>query len=201
MFRNKTAWFSSSVPPACQHFWISEGGSVARWRKADYLFSEDATCPDTLRIYESRDYLWNQVVVFHSLFLSTCERRRSVRSVYIGHYVLPPASIQDEVREVVGRLIWESFDEQPETESWSMQTDDGPVEGSSRSDSSSSDAHSQGSEDSLGSSLNDSPDRDTCTGYVSMDNLPKYSGDLCDYVPARLRCFSCKAPCCPLDTF
>lgn len=47
------------------------------------------------RIYESRDYLWNQVVVFHSLFLSTCERRRSVRSVHIGHYVLPPASIQD----------------------------------------------------------------------------------------------------------
>lgn len=35
------------------------------------------------------------MVVFHSLFLSTCEQRRSVRSVYIGHYVLPPASIQD----------------------------------------------------------------------------------------------------------
>lgn len=134
-----------------------------------------------------------------------------------------------------------------------MQTDEGPVEGSSRSEyvtvpvkistlhcdskalslfrcsslfsSSLSDAHSQESEDSC-SFLNDSPDRDTCTGksvwlgmfsgvtsldadtsgllttgYVSMDDLPKYSGDLRDYVPARLRCFSCKAPCCPLDTF
>ncbi|TKS70214.1 Sorbitol dehydrogenase [Collichthys lucidus] len=76
---------------------ISEGGIIAGWRKADYLFSEDATCPDTLRIFESKDYLWNRVVVFHCLFLSTCEKRQSVKSVSIGHYVLPPASVQDEV--------------------------------------------------------------------------------------------------------
>lgn len=81
------------------------------------------------------------MAVFHSLFLSACERRRSVRSAHIGHYVLPPASVQDgerewvasrtesapptvvisplsfeEVRKVVGRLIWESGEEQPETE-------------------------------------------------------------------------------------
>lgn len=28
---------------------VLEGGSIAGWRTADYLFSEDATCPDTLR--------------------------------------------------------------------------------------------------------------------------------------------------------
>ena len=28
---------------------VLEGGTIAGWRKADYLFSEDATCPDTLR--------------------------------------------------------------------------------------------------------------------------------------------------------
>ncbi|XP_019116285.2 telomere repeats-binding bouquet formation protein 2 isoform X2 [Larimichthys crocea] len=95
MFRSKSAWFSGSVSQACQNFWISEGGIIACWRKADYLFSEDATCPDTLRIFESKDYLWNRVVVFHCLFLSTCEKRQSVKSVSIGHYVLPPASVQD----------------------------------------------------------------------------------------------------------
>lgn len=47
------------------------------------------------RIFESKDYLWNKVAVFHSSFLSTCEKRQSVKSVYIGHYVLPPASVQD----------------------------------------------------------------------------------------------------------
>lgn len=26
-----------------------EGGSIASWRTADYLFSEDADCPDTQR--------------------------------------------------------------------------------------------------------------------------------------------------------
>lgn len=47
------------------------------------------------RIFESKDYLWNKVVVFHSLFLSVCEKRQSVKSVCIGHYVLPPVSVQD----------------------------------------------------------------------------------------------------------
>lgn len=47
------------------------------------------------RIYESKDYLWNKVVVFHSLFLSTCEKRQSIKSACIGHYVLPPVSVQE----------------------------------------------------------------------------------------------------------
>lgn len=47
------------------------------------------------RIFESNDYISNKVTVFHSLFLSTCEKRQSVKSVCIGHYVLSPASVQD----------------------------------------------------------------------------------------------------------
>lgn len=35
------------------------------------------------------------MAIFHCLFLSTCERRQSVKSVCIGHYVLPPASVQE----------------------------------------------------------------------------------------------------------
>ncbi|KAM4630478.1 telomere repeats-binding bouquet formation protein 2 [Polymixia lowei] len=107
MFQNRSAWFSTSVTQERHNYWMSEGGAIASWRTADYLFSDNATCPDTLRIFESKDYLWNKVTVFHSLYLSACERRHSVKSVCIGHYVLPPASVQDEVRNVVGRLIWE----------------------------------------------------------------------------------------------
>ncbi|KAM4743694.1 telomere repeats-binding bouquet formation protein 2 [Anableps anableps] len=112
MFRSKTAWFSSSVPQNHLDFWMVEGGSITGWREADYLFSADATCPDTLRIFESKDYICNKITVFHSLFLSTCEKRQSVKSVCIGHYVLPPTSVQDEVRKEVGRLIWEHEDEE-----------------------------------------------------------------------------------------
>uniref|UniRef100_A0A3Q4H646 Telomere repeat binding bouquet formation protein 2 n=1 Tax=Neolamprologus brichardi TaxID=32507 RepID=A0A3Q4H646_NEOBR len=144
MFRYKTAWFSSSVPQTCHMFWTSEGGSIAHWRTADYLFSEDATCPDTLRIFESKDYLWNKLTVFHSLFLSACEKRQSVKSLSIGQYVLPPASVQDEdicVLHIINFFL-------------------------------------------------------LLAGYVSMDKLQKYSGDLCDFYCECFRCFRCKTLCC-----
>uniref|UniRef100_A0A3Q0RBG9 Telomere repeat binding bouquet formation protein 2 n=1 Tax=Amphilophus citrinellus TaxID=61819 RepID=A0A3Q0RBG9_AMPCI len=158
MFRCKTAWFSNSVPQACRTFWISEGGSIAQWRTADYLFSEDATCPDTLRIFESKDYLWNKVTIFHSLFLSACQKRQSVKSLNIGHYVLPPASVQDGkdyLYYLVGRrrlCITPHFRTFP-----------------------------------------------VClppAGYVRMDKLQKYSGDLCDFHHGSFQCFRCKALCC-----
>uniref|UniRef100_A0A673D0J0 Uncharacterized protein n=1 Tax=Sphaeramia orbicularis TaxID=375764 RepID=A0A673D0J0_9TELE len=76
-------------------FSVLEGGTIADWRTADYLFSDDASCSDTLRIFFSRDYLWSKVTIFHSLFLFACEKRRSVKSVCIGHYVLPPVSVQN----------------------------------------------------------------------------------------------------------
>ncbi|XP_034535982.1 telomere repeats-binding bouquet formation protein 2 [Notolabrus celidotus] len=189
MFGNKSAWFSSSVPQTRQNMWIVEGGTITCWRKADYLFSEDASCPDTLRIFESKDYLWNKVVVFHSRFLSVCEERQSVKSVCIGHYVLPPASVQDEVREVVGRLIWESEDElsvvQVSPKSCSCQIDD-----SSSTDSSESEAPP------CGHYL----DSDKLTGYISMDNLKRYSGDLADYHPGCFRCSNCEAHYCLQQT-
>uniref|UniRef100_A0A3Q3KTG6 Telomere repeat binding bouquet formation protein 2 n=1 Tax=Mastacembelus armatus TaxID=205130 RepID=A0A3Q3KTG6_9TELE len=147
MFTNKSAWFSSSVPQACHDFWIQEGGIIAGWKTADYLFSEDATCPDTVRIFESKDYLWNKVTVFHCLFLSACEKRHSVKSVCIGHYVLPPVSVQDGEGYYCILLSFLCVLTFP-----------------------------------LFSVVLFTP------GYVSMDNLQKYSGDLCDIYPV---CFQC----------
>ncbi|XP_072320725.1 telomere repeats-binding bouquet formation protein 2 [Eucyclogobius newberryi] len=95
MFHNKSAWFSSSVPQECRTFWMMEGGTMRCWKTADYLFSQDALCPDTIRIYSSRDHLFKNVTVFHSFFLSVCEKRKSFQSVCIGHYVLPPDSVQE----------------------------------------------------------------------------------------------------------
>ncbi|XP_061559884.1 telomere repeats-binding bouquet formation protein 2 [Phycodurus eques] len=119
MFANKKAWFSSSVSRARRDFWLVEDGIVTGWRTADYLFSDDAAHPDTLRIFQSIEYLWDKITVFHSLFLCACEKRQSVKSVSIGHYVLPPVAVQDAVRNVVGRLIWEH--DQPNTQSFADQ--------------------------------------------------------------------------------
>ncbi|XP_069553756.1 telomere repeats-binding bouquet formation protein 2 isoform X2 [Brachyistius frenatus] len=200
MFGCKSAWFSGSVPEMYRNFWTLEGGTISTWRTADYLFSADATCLDTRRIFESKDYLWNKVTVFHSLFLSACEKRQSVKSVCIGHYVLPPAFVQDEVRTMVGRFIWEREDEQSvgqdSHESGSHPTEDeyGEEEEVSKKDSDPSDTDSD-SEVSLGDHSQHFPASSMLAGYVSMDNLPKYSGDLCDFYPGCFRCAKCKALC------
>ncbi|XP_072237357.1 telomere repeats-binding bouquet formation protein 2 [Leuresthes tenuis] len=204
MFRYATAWFSSSVPQAQLNFWILEAGAITSWRTADYLFSEDATCPDTLRIFESQDYLRNKVTVFHSLFLSACAKRQSEKSVCIGHYVLPPACVQDEVRKVVGRLIWEREGEQSVAQSehkslMCLTEDEHSDEGVSSSDYGTSDTDSSDSERSLCDHLR-SPARDMLTGYVSAGNLQKYSGDLCDFFPGDFRCSKCKAHLCLTHT-
>ncbi|KAM7424223.1 hypothetical protein PAMA_000525 [Pampus argenteus] len=200
MFQNKTAWFSSSVPQSWQNFWILEEGTFAGWRTADYLFSMDATCPDTLRVFESKDYLWNKVTVFHSSFLSACEKRQSVKSVCIGHYVLPPASVQAEIRNVLGRLIWEREDEQSviqgSHESLSYQTEDEYNEEVSRSNSEPSDTDASVNGDPACCESWDYPVSIKFTGYVNMCNLQKYSGDLCDFHPVCFRCSNCKAHCC-----
>nr|XP_061830963.1 telomere repeats-binding bouquet formation protein 2-like isoform X2 [Nerophis lumbriciformis] len=113
MFANKKAWFSDSVSPTFREFWLLECGILTGWRTADYLFSEDATHPDTLRIFRSEAYLWEKVTVFHSFFLNACQNRKSIKSVSIGHYVLPPFPVQDAVRNVIGRFIWEYEEDQP----------------------------------------------------------------------------------------
>uniref|UniRef100_A0AAQ5ZIH4 Uncharacterized protein n=1 Tax=Amphiprion ocellaris TaxID=80972 RepID=A0AAQ5ZIH4_AMPOC len=176
---------------------VLEGGTIASWKAADYLFSEDATCPDTLRIFESKDYLWNKVTVFHSFFLSVCERWQSVKSVCIGHYVLPPATVQDEVRTVVGRLIWEYEDEQSATQgsqkSFSHLTEEDFNEEVSRSNFEPSETDSTESEAPLCNHLGICPDSSMLTGHISMDNLQKYQGELCDFQPECVQCCKCKA--------
>ncbi|KAM9408285.1 telomere repeats-binding bouquet formation protein 2 [Pholidichthys leucotaenia] len=197
MFQYKTAWFSSSVPQEHLNFWILNGGTIACWSKADYLFSAEATCPDTVRIFESKDYLWNKVTVFHSLFLSACKKRQSVKSVSIGHYVLPPASVQEEVRNVAGRFIWEREDEQSVAQdsrrSCSSLTEDEDV---SMRDYEPFDTDSSDGESQLCHRLQKCPDIIRLTGYVSINELSKYSGDLCDFNPQCLRCSNCKTCCC-----
>nr|XP_057934745.1 telomere repeats-binding bouquet formation protein 2 isoform X2 [Doryrhamphus excisus] len=169
MFANKKAWFSSSVSKEHRDFWLWECGILTGWRTADYLFSDDATHPDTLSVFNSEAYLWDKVTVFHSLFLSACEKRRSIKSVSIGHYVLPPVPVQD-VRNVIGRFIWECEDNQPvRPESWTE-----PL-------------HAFKSRDD--------PMNKTPTG-ISMEKLQTYSRQTHDSDFSGFQCIHCKAYIC-----
>nr|XP_054498272.1 telomere repeats-binding bouquet formation protein 2 isoform X2 [Agelaius phoeniceus] len=94
------------------------GGTIAHWLDADYLFSSDAAHPDTRSIHESLSYLEGKATVFHSCYLSVCASTRAAErpSVVLGHFVLPPACLHEEIRRKIGRFIWEKADtleEQP----------------------------------------------------------------------------------------
>ncbi|NXY63628.1 TERB2 protein, partial [Callaeas wilsoni] len=118
MFRGQRAWFSQSVSPGPRGLWADGGGTIAHWLDADYLFSSDATHPDTRSIHESLSYLEGRATVFHSRYLSVCAGTGAGEkpSVVLGHFILPPACLQEEIRRKIGRFIWEKADaleEQP----------------------------------------------------------------------------------------
>ncbi|XP_036400231.1 telomere repeats-binding bouquet formation protein 2 [Megalops cyprinoides] len=159
MFTNKKAWFSKSVNEDIRRLWVSEGGAIVCWRAAEYLFSNDASCCDTRRIFDSVDYVEDRATVFHSAYISTCEKTQSLESVLIGHYVLPPASVQKEVRSAVGRFIWE----QGEAFKWTThQREASPC-----------------------CNVQQYPVNNMLRGYVCIDELRKYSGELHDFLPGH----------------
>uniref|UniRef100_A0A8C9VAB9 Telomere repeat binding bouquet formation protein 2 n=1 Tax=Scleropages formosus TaxID=113540 RepID=A0A8C9VAB9_SCLFO len=168
MFRGKSAWFSKSVNEDLRRLWVSEGGETASCTTADYLFSQDASCPDTRRIYESADYSEGKVSVFHSSYVSACGRGQNGASVAIGHYVLPPACVQQEVKAALGSFVWEQEEQHKAVQALILPFVD--------------------CEDSTVCMLRGhmacfvtSP-----VGYVSADELRKYSGELHDFLPGHL---------------
>ncbi|KAB5525845.1 hypothetical protein PHYPO_G00144880 [Pangasianodon hypophthalmus] len=195
MFKNKTAWFSESVKRDIPRFWVSQGGFISDWKTADYLFSDDASCPDTKRIHVSDEYVTDRATVFHSAYLSNCWLRWSTKSVPLGHYLLPPVSVQREVKARIGRFIWE------QDEMLGVTTPHGN-KGTEQILNIQRDAKGSQSEKGktrLENCMNTSPSRDesVCceaqlypvnnmvSGYVHIDQLKKFSGELHDFLPSH----------------
>uniref|UniRef100_A0A8C5U9L2 Telomere repeat binding bouquet formation protein 2 n=1 Tax=Malurus cyaneus samueli TaxID=2593467 RepID=A0A8C5U9L2_9PASS len=63
-------------------------------------------------IHESLSYLEGRATVFHSRYLSAWAGTRAGEkpSVVLGHFVLPPACLQEEIRRKIGQFIWERAD-------------------------------------------------------------------------------------------
>ncbi|XP_036440396.1 telomere repeats-binding bouquet formation protein 2 [Colossoma macropomum] len=194
MFKNKTAWFSNSVRKDIPRFWVSQGGVISSWKTADYLFSDDAYCPETKRIHVSDAYAMDRATVFHSSYLSTCRLRQSTKSVPLGHYMLPPASVQREVRAMMGRFIWEQ-DELEEVTIHGNRNTEQTVNAHPEDGRSLKEKGKISQEDCM----NTSPSRDepVCcdvqfypvnnmvSGYTHIDQLEKYSGELHDFLPSH----------------
>ncbi|XP_031443418.1 telomere repeats-binding bouquet formation protein 2 [Clupea harengus] len=202
MFRNKTAWFSNSVKRGIRSVWVRESGLIVGWRRASYLFSDDASCPDTHRIFVSREYVEGELTVFHSAFISMCDVRQSVKSVPIGHYVLPPVPVQQEVKAVIGRFIWEQEDltEGSEVQEGSLNQlqsqkrrhEDGAAS-KQRSERSVDEMllsldellTASGKEDSACCEVQHYPVNNMVSGYVGTEQLTRYTGELHDFLPGQ----------------
>lgn len=170
---------------------MREGGTIASQGTAEYLFSEDATCPDTLRVFESKDYSMDKVTVFHSLYLSACEKVHSHMSVCIGHYVLPPAHVQQEIRAVFGRFIWEQeyqmlAESTPDLSRSDQKEEDGCCEPGTRKSCCGVSAGPSPLRDAgLCCAVQHYPVNNMLAGYVSIVDLKKYSGELHDFIPGH----------------
>ncbi|XP_059496171.1 telomere repeats-binding bouquet formation protein 2 [Stegostoma tigrinum] len=155
MHKNKKAWFSQSVSRHICDLWVTEGGIITNWCSADFLFSNDAAHPDTQRIFESLDFVEDKATVFHASYLSACEESGLKDSVAMGHFLLPPSCLHEEIRAAVGNFIWEL---------------DNPLQPQQTY-----------------------PVNNMVTGFISIDELKKYSGDLYDFIPGSTGYSVCRA--------
>ncbi|NWW88134.1 TERB2 protein, partial [Rhynochetos jubatus] len=197
MFRGHRAWFSQSVSPGRRELWVAGGGTLAHRRDADYLFSSDAAHPDTRRIHESLDYLEGRATVFHSRYLSAWASTGAgaKTSVILGHYVLPPACLQEEIRRKIGSFIWEQADDSPAAQPTENLRDGAEVARKGCEEEAQADTQdSAESEEETGSgaptqgecpfrALQEYPTNNMVTGYPSARDMKKYVGELRDFIP------------------
>ncbi|XP_026643662.1 telomere repeats-binding bouquet formation protein 2 [Microtus ochrogaster] len=166
---------------------VDEGGAISDAQAADFLFSCDASHPDTLRLYHSTEYIEDNATVFHAYYLSAVANTERKNSVALGHFVLPPACLQKEIRRKIGSFIWE------QDENFPIQKH-GRITSNKRESSEPTTEHKKESAEShlistpvvekqLYFPLRSYPVNNMVTGYISIDALEKFLGELHDFIP------------------
>ncbi|XP_075064292.1 telomere repeats-binding bouquet formation protein 2 [Mixophyes fleayi] len=186
MFRDLKAWFSQSVHSDLTNLWESEGGVITTHHHANYLFSSDASHRDTQRIYNSLDYVENKVTIFHASFLKSYINSKTKNLVSLGHFILPPASLHEEIRREIGSFIWEQdnrldVEQHVRTPFRDKENDNMSPGCDIRKEVLKS--GSELSDDAMCHTLHSYPVNNMCTGYISIDQMKKFSGELHDFTP------------------
>ncbi|XP_073921968.1 telomere repeats-binding bouquet formation protein 2 [Castor canadensis] len=194
MFRGQRGWFCGSVGQDLRRFWVAEGGTISDSRAADFLFSCDASHPDTLRIYQSLDYIEDNATVFHACYLSTVANAEIKSSVALGHFILPPACLQNEIRRRIGSFIWEQdqhflIEKHGEVTSNEIKTlrENSELATEHKKElSKSTEKHfirTPVVEKQMYFPLQNYPVNNMVTGYISIDAMKKFLGELYDFIP------------------
>ncbi|XP_064312993.1 telomere repeats-binding bouquet formation protein 2 isoform X2 [Phalacrocorax carbo] len=149
-------------------------------------------------IHQSLDYLEGRATVFHSYYLSVWASTSvgAKPSVGLGHFVLPPACLQEEIRRKIGSFIWEQVDEslaeQPsENLMDKLEAARKGCEEEAEDTLDLAESEEEGSrEPAQGEfpyrALQEYPMNNMVTGYTSARDMKKYAGELCDFIPGTL---------------
>uniref|UniRef100_A0A8C9Q1Y5 Telomere repeat binding bouquet formation protein 2 n=1 Tax=Spermophilus dauricus TaxID=99837 RepID=A0A8C9Q1Y5_SPEDA len=190
MFQGQSGWFCSSVSRELRQFWVAEGGTVSDSRAADFLFSCDASHPDTLRIYESLDYIEDNATVFHAYYLSAVANAEIKNSVALGHFILPPSCLQKEIRRKIGSFIWEQdqdflIEKPEEIASNKIKISELATENKKELSKSTEKnfIRTPVVEKQMYFPLQNYPVNNMVTGYISIDAMKKFLGELHDFIP------------------
>ncbi|XP_062944611.1 telomere repeats-binding bouquet formation protein 2 [Cynocephalus volans] len=193
MFQGHRGWFCRSVSGDLRQFWVTEGGTICDPQAADFLFSCDASHPDTLRIYQSLDYIEDNATVFHAYYLSAVANAE-INSVALGHFILPPACLQKEIRRKIGSFIWEQdqhfliekHDEVTPNEIKTLRESSELETEHKKELSKSTGEHfirTPVVEKQMYFPLQNYPVNNMVTDYLSINAMKKYLGDLHDFIP------------------
>ncbi|NXI22415.1 TERB2 protein, partial [Sterrhoptilus dennistouni] len=199
MFRGHRAWFSQSVSPGPRGLWADGGGTIAHWLDADYLFSSDAAHPDTRSIHESLSYLEGKATVFHSRYLSMCGGADAGAgekpSVVLGHFVLPPACLQEgQAKKSSGDIFPgkspigaalpnENLTEEPGVARSVCEEEPEEKELDLAESSEETDSEGPAQGEFPYRALQEYPINNMVTGYPSARDMKKYEGELHDFIP------------------
>ncbi|XP_044133043.1 telomere repeats-binding bouquet formation protein 2 [Bufo gargarizans] len=157
----------------------SEDGIITNSsHQADYLFSMDASHHDTQRIYNSLEYIENKATVFHASFLRSHIQFKTKTMVILGHFILPPPSLHEEIRREIGNFFWEQdnfvdIQQRRDEEDEPMKPEYDKRKTAGREQSADVRLHT----------LPKYPENNMFSGYTSIDQLRKFSEELHDFIP------------------
>ncbi|XP_040270602.1 telomere repeats-binding bouquet formation protein 2 [Bufo bufo] len=157
----------------------SEDGIITNSsHQADYLFSMDASHHDTQRIYNSLEYIENKATVFHASFLRSHIQFKTKTMVILGHFILPPPSLHEEIRREIGNFFWEQdnfvdIQQRRDEEDEPMDPEYDKRKTAGREQSADVRLHT----------LPKYPENNMLSGYTSIDQLRKFSEELHDFIP------------------
>ncbi|XP_072037556.1 telomere repeats-binding bouquet formation protein 2-like [Amphiura filiformis] len=110
LFQNLTAWFSGSVAARRKKLWLKHGGKEDDVTNAQFIFSEDVNYHDTVRLFDSEDYLIGCLTVFHAGFIDACINQNSAHKIPASRYLLMPPELAAGLR-CVTKQVAEDNDE------------------------------------------------------------------------------------------